>query len=111
MRVETALAPARAAQQVADATVQELHNEQRGMYERHQGGDMTEAEVRYEVKKLADMIAEAEAAAAKIADELAEAWAFFEKEGTDDCAAIGRVVQVDPMKPLLKPRGPKRLKL
>jgi hypothetical protein len=99
-RVRDALAPARAAQGEADAALASISDEQREMLEGHaaDGGSMTMAEVRYETMKMTQLIAEAEVASARVADELAEAWAFFEAEGAGDCAAIEARLDLNPLR-------------
>lgn len=94
-RVRDALAPARAAQEEAEDAIAALAAERRAMLDGHaaskaggKSGSMTMAEVRYETMQMNLLIAEAELASANVADELAEAWTYFEAEGGQDCAAI-----------------------
>jgi cytosine/uracil/thiamine/allantoin permease len=89
-RIGDALAPARATQRDALDAIAALAAEQRSMLEGHvaDGGGMSMAEVRYEVFKMKQLVAEAETAAAVVAKELSEAWAFFEQEGAEDVGEI-----------------------
>ena len=45
-------------------------------------------EVRYEIMRVKELIAEAELGAAVVDDELAEAWLFFEEEAAEDSASL-----------------------
>ena len=60
------------------------------MQEEHvrMSGKISVREVRYETMRIKELIAEAELNAATVADELAEAWLFFEEEGVEDTAQI-----------------------
>ena len=89
-RIRMALEPARKAQAEAQAAIKALLREELAMQEEHvrMSGKISVREVRYETMRIKELIAEAELNAATVADELAEAWLFFEEEGVEDTAQI-----------------------
>ena len=89
-RIKQALAPARAAKPTKEAAIQRWRQEESAMLESHvaRSGSQSMREVRYEIMRVKELIAEAELGAAVVDDELAEAWLFFEEEAAEDSASL-----------------------
>ena len=89
-RIGQALGPARAAKPAKQAVVDQWRLEERVMFESHvtKTGRQSMAEVRYEIMRVKNLIADAELDSATVDDELAEAWLFFEDEAVEDSGAF-----------------------